>query len=474
MIGRGRPFDLGASSREDLGSVRWRALFLWVWTAACSSGTAISYDAGQDVRADGTPADVQGEASADTPPEASTDVPGEASTDAPGEASTDAPGEVSTDAPVEASTDAPGDVADGPGTPADAAGDSSGDGSSDGGAPGDGGTRSYVYLAMASTALMPSVYYPTDIVMVDVAAGSATTDTTLIGTVAMAYHGGQLLVARGAGYTRVSILNAETLAVERTQLLPWDPIAAVFSSDGRYLYASHGDGYVSQVRMADGVVTADVLVPLPAALAPGTNNGVGGLAISPSQKLLGTTTIYSGDGSGVGLISIDGEQLTLAHQWMSQPFADSNCARFAQSPAFDHANRWLVTFDQNCGAFDIYDLLAGGLTPGGSVLLANPGGSAPYVNTVEDALGRFWAIGYKLLFTVDPTAPGQHAMYPFGESVGILTNDPARALYAWRESPRLDGVFTVDPSTGTATQLPWNLDLISEQAIVAQTIWVER
>ena len=67
---------------------------------------------------------------------------------------------------------------------------------------------------------MPNVYYPTDIVMVDVATQRATLDTTLIGTLAMAYHDGKLFVARGAGYTRVSILNAETLAVERTQLLP--------------------------------------------------------------------------------------------------------------------------------------------------------------------------------------------------------------------------------------------------------------
>lgn len=211
-------------------------------------------------------------------------------------------------------------------TTADVLGDGGDDGTN-----GDGGTRPYVYLAMASTALMPNVVYPTDIVMVDVAAQRATLDTTLIGIRAMAYHDGKLFVARGAGYTRVSILNAETLAVERTQVLPRDPTAAVFSSDCAYLYAAHGDGYVAQVRMADGAVTADVLVPLIGPLDSSVNNAIFDLTISPSQTLLGTTTFYSGDGSGVGLNAIAGETLALAHQWMSPQFGTSNCSPVAAS-----------------------------------------------------------------------------------------------------------------------------------------------
>jgi hypothetical protein len=53
-------------------------------------------------------------------------------------------------------------------------------------------------------------------------------------------------------------------------------------------------------------------------------------------------------------------------------------------------------------------------------------------------------------------------------------NDPARTVYLWKANPRLEGVFTVDPSTGNLKQLPWNLDLLSEQAAIAQAIWVER
>jgi hypothetical protein len=310
--------------------------------------------------------------------------------------------------------------------------------------------------------------------MVDVEAGRTTLDTTIIGTLAMAYHDGKLLVARGAGYTRVSILNAATLEVEGTQVLPWDPTAAAFSSDAKYLYAAHGQGYVAQVRLADGVVTADVLVPRPDQINAGDDNGIVDLAIAPSQKLLGTTAVHSGDGSSVATIAIDGETLTLTHQWMSQPFTDSNCVRFAESPVFDHASRWLVTFDRNCGAFDIYDLAAGDLTPGGSVLLSRPDGFTAYASMVEDALGHFWAAGYMGLYEVDPAAPGQHAVYPFGPAGGIMMNDPARALYLWQENPRVDGVFTIDPSTGTATQLPWNLDLLSELAIIAEATWVDR
>ena len=58
--------------------------------------------------------------------------------------------------------------------------------------------------------------------------------------------------------------------------------------------------------MADGAVTADVLVPLIAPFDQGVNNAIFDLTISASQTLLGTTTFYSGEGSSVGLIAIAG------------------------------------------------------------------------------------------------------------------------------------------------------------------------
>jgi len=367
------------------------------------------------------------------------------------------------------------DRADTADVPGDVGGDVPGD---VGGTNADGGTHPYVYMAMASTALMLEAYYPTDIVMVDVAAGRAVLDTTLMGTVAMVYQEGKLLVARGSGNACVSVLNADTLAVERTQMLPWDPIAAVFSSDGKYLYASHGNGYLSQVRMADGAVTADLFVPLPAQVDVNVDDGIGNVAISPSQKLLGTTTSYSGEGTGVGLIEISGETLSLAHQWFNLPTADATCLPGFSSLRFDHTNRWLSVFDSQCGSIDIYDVVAGELTPGGSVKLADVTGGPPFIGTAEDSSGRFWAIGYQWLYWIDPTAPAQHGVFPIGDApgdspAGILLNDPARTLYLWN-NPRVEGVFTIDPSTGNRTKLPWNLDLFSEQAIAAQGIWVER
>ena len=75
---------------------------------------------------------------------------------------------------------------------------------------------------------------------------------------------------------------------------------------------------------------------------------------------------------------------------------------------------------------------------------------------------------------MDPTMPDRHGAFPLGETAGILLNDPARTVYLWKQNPRLEGVFTIDPSTGHLNKLPWNLDLLSEQAAIAQAIWVER
>jgi len=451
--------------------VRWLAVVMCLLPVACGSGTSILGDGSVGLRpaVDGASeaTDAPVDKSADGRLDARTEVPGDDADDGRADAGTDttadAFGDANADAPAGALADAGAETA------ADALGDAGEDGTN-----GDGGTRPYVYLAMASTALMPNVIYPTDIVMVDVATQRATLDTTLIGTLAIAYHDGKLFVARGAGYTRVSILNAETLSVERTQLLPWDPTAAVFSSDCAYVYAAHGDGYVAQVRMADGAITADVLVPLIDPSNSGVNNAIFDITISPSQTLLGTTTFYSGEGSSVGLIAIAGETLALAHQWMSPQFETSNCAPIAASPLFDHTNRWLSTFDRGCGAIAIYDVAAGELIPGSSVQLANLNGNPLYVGRAEDSLGRFWAVGYQWLYWMDPTMPDRHGAFPLGDSAGILLNDPARTVYLWKENPRLDGVFTIDPSTGNLNKLPWNLDLLSEQAAIAQAIWVER
>ncbi len=311
-----------------------------------------------------------------------------------------------------------------------------------------------------------------DLVAIDVAHGRAIKDVSLNGANAIAYRNGALLVAGGAGTARISTVDADTLEVIRTQLLPWDPGAAVFSADGTVMYAAHDDGYVSQVRVADGSVTAEIRV-LP---ADGSTEplSIVGLALDPTETFLGVTC-FNGSSSGVAAIRITNQTLSVAFNWPSQPFASSNCSRDAAGPAFDRSGTALATFDRNCGAFDVYDLTSGALDPAASVLFARPDGSSLFSNTVADAGGRFWAANDGNLYRTSLSDATQEGTFSFDPSTGgLVTDEAGQTIYAFKGDPRTNGVFTIDPSSGAATQLSWNLDLVPLGAEVVTLTYASR
>jgi hypothetical protein len=306
------------------------------------------------------------------------------------------------------------------------------------------------------------------VVAIDITQGKAIKQASLDGAIAIAYRDGALLVAGGAGTTRVSIVDPATLAVSRTQVLPWDPRAAAFSADGTLMYAAHGDGYVSQVRVADGTVTAEVQVPSP----DGSTNPITivGLALDPTETFVGVTG-FDGSTSNVAAIRITGQTLALVFNVQSQPFASSNCSRDAVGTAFDRAGTTLATFDPNCGAFDVYDPTTGALDPTASVLLPRPYGVSAYMSTIADAGGRFWASNAGSLYRTSLTDITQQGAFPFAPTTGgLVTDTTGQIIYAFKGDPRTNGVFSLDPATAAASPLAWNLDLVPLGAeIVALT-----
>ena len=307
---------------------------------------------------------------------------------------------------------------------------------------------------------------PTDLVLVDVAGGKAVADVSMIGVSAIAARGGSLLVARSFGYTRICELDRDTLAITRTQTLPWDPSPAVFTADGQYLYAGHGYGLVSRVRVADGQILGEVQVPaVPGSAAPGA---VTGLGLSPAGSTLVATTSYAGSDNSVALISVAGDALALVRQWEPPMFATSNCTRQAAGPVFDRSSSYFATFDANCGAFEIYATATGAPNTTGSVLLTRPNGVYLAQTTVADALGQFWAPTDSSIYRTSETDVGRQAMFSFGTSgtsttpeTGLLAIDSSgRTIYAVPVDPRTSGIFTVDVTTGAQAPQAWNLDLV--------------
>jgi hypothetical protein len=329
--------------------------------------------------------------------------------------------------------------------------------------------RARIFVALASP--FAATGSSTDVVAVDVSQGRAVVDASLGGVIALADRNDALLAVRGGGYTRISILDPDTLTVTRTQILPFDPVAAVVSTDGRYLYATHGEGWVSQVRVADGVVTAEVQVPLPTTAITGSAS-LDTLAIDPSETLLAATGAHNGDGSTVVVLSIGAGSLTILDNWVSQPIVSVNCDRWATAPVFDRASTKLSTFDTACGAFDVYDLASQSLDPNASVVFGHQDGASSYVNSVVDARGQFWSSNYASLFRTSTATPNDAATFSFGPAPGPLLTDPTgETVYAFQHDPRTNGVYTIDLTTGAATRLPWNLDLVQLGAFVATTTY---
>ncbi len=310
------------------------------------------------------------------------------------------------------------------------------------------------------------------VVAIDITQGRAVTQASLDGANAIAYRNGALLVAGGAGTTRISIIDPATLTVTRTQILPWDPAAAAFSADGTVMYAVHDSSYLSLVTVADGTVTAEIQVPPPdGATGP---ISIVGLALDPTETFLGVTG-WEGNDSSVAAIRITGQTLVVVSNWLSQPFPSSNCSREAEGPAFDRAGTALATFDRNCSAFDVYDLAAGTLDPTASVLFERADGSSLNANTIADAGGRFWAGNAGSLYRTSLTDPNQQSSYAFGPTTaGLVTDSGGQTIYAFTGDPRTNGVFTIDPATGVASQLAWNLDLVPLGAEIVALTYASR
>ena len=341
--------------------------------------------------------------------------------------------------------------------PLDAAADSSPDVPPDGA---DGGVaRARIFLA--TTAIQG--YGSSDIVAIDVAQGRAVRDVSMGGAIAKAVRNGSLLVVRGGGYTRISVLDPDTLVVTRTQIRPFDPVAAVISADGRYLYATHDEGWVSQVRVADGVVAAEVQVPQP----PGgmASTALANLAINRAETLLGATAFHNGDGSSVAVVEIGAGVLTVVDNWLAPEYP--NCGGVVGQPVFDVAGTKLATFDNDCSAFDVYDLATKVIDTNASVIFPRADGSSSYVNAVVDARGQFWAANYSSLYRTSTSTPNGALSVELGSTPGPLLTDPTgEMVYVVQTDPRTNGIFTVDLATGSLTRLDWNLDLVELGALV--------
>ena len=330
------------------------------------------------------------------------------------------------------------------------------------GGAGTGAGPPALYLAIQQNTVNGTTN-PDDLIRIDIATGVAVADVSLNGVSAIAYRGGALLVPRAYGYTRVSVLDPNSLALLRTVLLPWDPARAVFSTDGRWMYAGHGDGQISRVRMTDGVITGSVQIP-----PSSVDNGAGeivGLALDPTETLLVATT-FAGDGVGqVAMVRVTGDTLNLARSWVPPMFSGSNCSREPSTPAFNRAGTAFATFDRNCAAFELYDATNGSpqITP---MMLARPASERWFSAMIVDALDQFWTSNSDTIYRigVDRT---QQSMFSIGGLEGMLAADVrGQTIYFVADDPRTNGIFTIDSATGAGTRLPWNLDLVPLGAFI--------
>jgi hypothetical protein len=332
-----------------------------------------------------------------------------------------------------------------------------------------GASRPTIYVALVSE----GGSFPDELVLLDVTSGRALVDASLNGASAIAYRGGALLVARSYGYTRLDVLDPDTLAIRRTQTLPWDPEQVAFAADGLSVFVGHGDGYVDRVRVSDGAVLGEVQIPPPPG-DPGPNQ-IEGLALDPAGTRLAVTTIDGGSVYGVALVEIAGNALTVSRQWVPPPFSTSNCDRQPASPAFDRGGSVLATFDRNCGAFDVYDAATGSLSSTASVMFTRPDGASPFSNTIVDSLGQFWASNDAAVYRTSVTDPTRQSMFSYGASNGLLTTDSTgQTIYFVADDTRLHGVYTIDPATAIGTLQTWNLDLVPLTSYPAAIAYADR
>jgi hypothetical protein len=223
----------------------------------------------------------------------------------------------------------------------------------------------------------------------------------------------------------------------------------------------------------DGEVMGEVQIPPP----PGDSgpNQIEGLALDPAGTHLAVTTIDAESIYGVALVQIAGNALTVSRQWVPPPFGTSNCARQPASPAFDRAGSELATFDPNCAAFDVYDPATASLSSTASVMFMRPDGSSPFWNTIVDSLGQFWASNDAVVYRTSVTDPTRQSMYSYGASNGLLTTDSTgQTIYFVADDTRLNGVYTIDPSTAIGTLQTWNLDLVPLNSYPAAIAYADR
>jgi hypothetical protein len=335
--------------------------------------------------------------------------------------------------------------------------------------PESGALRDYVYLVTGHFDGANDLA-STNLTRIDVATGPLT-NVPLSGSIALAYRNGSLFVARGLGESGFCVIDPDSLAVVRTQTLPWDPVAAVFSSDGRYMYASHGDGYVAKVRIADGVVTSEIQIP-PSDLGPPL---VGFLALDPAETLLAGTAQHYGAGGSVHLMRIEGDTLALDHQWDPSPFAGDNCVRNPSPLAFDRTGAFLAAYDDYCSAFEAYDVASRTLDTGSRVIYGIGKGTGVAPMAIADGSGQFWATNYSGYYRLNVTHPSRSAAFPSDPPVGgIVADQTGTTIYLFQHNPRVEGVFSLDPQTGDRTPVQWNFDSVDIDSFVFALAYARR
>ena len=358
---------------------------------------------------------------------------------------------------LDASTDASGDAGEAAGSIPD-------------GGEVEGSTGPRLYVAFAQS--IGNTVFPDDVVRIDISEGSAVVDATILGITAMAERKGSLLVARSYGYSRICVLDRDSLAILKTVLLPWDPDSVAFSGDGRYMYAGHGEGYVARLQVDDGQVTGDVQLPMQ---QDGASAKIVGLALDPTESRL---VVVATDGalSTVAQLEVAGNVLTFVRQWSPPMFSDSNCAREPFTPIFDRTGARFATFDPNCSNFDIYDAASGSLDPSASVRFPRPDGVSYFENIVLDALGQVWTGNFYAVYRTGMMDSSRQAMFSF-DPLGaplLAINGSGDTIYAITNDPRANGIFTIDTASGARTQLALNLDRIPLGGIPMSATFVSR
>jgi DNA-binding beta-propeller fold protein YncE len=302
-----------------------------------------------------------------------------------------------------------------------------------------------------------------DLILVDVAKQSAVRDQSLVGGVDLFYASGKVYVPCGSGQTRLLVLDATTLALEQTIVLPVDPVATAFAPGATAMFALDATGGITGLTLpsaAPGPVAS--LTPPPDA---GGTPIPSGLALDRAGTHLAATA-YFDDTSGISLFSVSPTTLTLDVDVQSSPV--SGCDRQAGLPSFSPDSLVLATFDTNCETYDMVNVATGQLASTSFTRAGEAGSGA----IVWDASSQVWSINDTHLYRLNEMGPSPAAFdAPSETSGGLTTDDTGTILYFMGYDPHTTGAATIDRTTGAATALPWNLALVPEGSSVVKMIY---